>query len=206
MLVMLNVHETFDVTRLRPDVRHLRIGLGWDRSEQPAGLWSRVFGRREAVDLDAACLLLDKYGELIDMVWFKKLRTLDDSVCHRGDSLDGRPASADQALCDDESIDVDLKKIADSVVYLFFSVCSYTGHNFKDIEQAHCRILNAKTDDELARFDLSRRGAHTGLIMAGLSRVGSGWQLQALGEPVNARTPEELLTTLQQWVHPPASS
>ncbi|MEY4517129.1 MAG: hypothetical protein RL180_1475 [Pseudomonadota bacterium] len=199
MLMMLTPHQQLDLTRLRPNLRRLRIGLGWTYTAQPTGLIDRLLGRASVVDLDAACLMLGHSGDLIDMIWFKKLRALDDSVRHHGDSTNGEPASALEHDDDDESIDVDLKKIADSVHYLFFTVCSYTGHNFEDIAHAHCRVLDIQMNQDIARLDLSQRGAHTGLIMACLSRQDDGWVLHAIGEPVNARTPEDLISRLQQW-------
>jgi tellurium resistance protein TerZ len=193
-------HHPIDLTHLHPTPRRLRIGLGWTQTTQPTGLMDRLLGRASVVDLDAACLMLGHTGDLIDMIWFKKLRALDDSVRHRGDSTNGQPVSVlAQHNDDDESIDVDLKKIADSVHYLFFTVCSYTGHNFEDIAHAHCRVVDSQTDQDIAHFDLSQRGAHTGLIMACLSRQDDGWVLHAIGEPVNARTPEDLISRLQQW-------
>ena len=61
--------------------------------------------------------------------------------------------------------------------------------------------MNARTGDELVRFDLSQQGKNTGIMLARLTRnADQGWSLQALGEPVDAQTPDQMIEFAQQCI------
>jgi tellurium resistance protein TerZ len=196
--------DRFDLSQLAHSPNRLKIGLGWQPDEQPQGLLQRLLGQDSPVDLDAACLVMDKTNNLIDLVWYKNLRTRDDSIQHLGDSMTGddRGDLADQnGLVDQESMLVLLDKLAASVETLLFCVCSHGGHDFSSIKQAHFRMMDARSGDELVRFDLSQHGKNTGLILARLTRnADRGWSLQALGEPVDAQTPDQVIELAHQWL------
>lgn len=196
--------DRFDLSQLQPSPDRLKIGLGWQPDEQPQGMLQRLLGQDTPIDLDAACLVLDKTGSLIELVWYKNLRTRDDSIQHLGDSMTGedRGELADEnGLTDQESILVLLDELAPSVETLLFCVCSHGGHDFRSIKHAHFRLMNARNGDELVRFDLSQHGKNTALILARLTRnADQGWSLQALGEPVDAQTPDQVIELAHQWI------
>lgn len=196
--------DRFDLSQLSPSPDRLKIGLGWQPDEQPHGLLQRLLGQETVVDLDAACLVMDKTNNLIELVWYKNLRTRDDSIQHLGDSTTGTDRGDlddENGLTDQESMLIDLNQLAASVETLLFCVCSHGGHTFQNIKQAHFRLMNARTGDELVRFDLSQQGKNTGLMLARLARnADQGWSLQALGEPVDAQTPDQMIEFAQQWV------
>ncbi len=64
------------------------------------------------------------------------------------------------------------------------------------MQNAFCRLVDEQTGGELARYTLSGGGAYTAQIMAKLHRGGSGWQLQAIGEPASGRTFQDLLPAI----------
>lgn len=196
--------DRFDLSQLKPRPDRLKIGLGWQPDEQPQGILQRLLGQDTPVDLDAACLVLDKTNNLIELVWYKNLRTRDDSIQHLGDSMTGDDRGklqSENGLTDQESMLVELNQLAPSVETLLFCVCSHGGHDFRSIQHAHFRMMNARTGDELVRFDLSRQGKNTGLILARLTRnADQGWSLQALGEPVDVQTPDQLIELAHQWI------
>jgi len=165
----------------------VRMGLGWDAAKKKG-----LFGsRRQSIDLDASALLFDAAGSLVDQVWFRQLNSKDGSVHHTGDNLTGAGEG------DDESIQVDLSRLPASVHALVFTVNSFTGQNFSQIENAYCRLLDETAGDaELARYDLTGSGSHTAQIMAKLSRDGAGWSMTALGIPASGRTFHDLLPAL----------
>jgi tellurium resistance protein TerZ len=165
----------------------VRMGLGWDAAKKKG-----LFGsRRQTIDLDASALLFDAAGSLVDQVWFRQLNSKDGSVHHTGDNLTGAGEG------DDESIQVDLSRLPASVNALVFTVNSFTGQNFSQIENAYCRLLDETAGDaELARYDLTGSGSHTAQIMAKLSRDGAGWSMTALGIPASGRTFHDLLPAL----------
>jgi tellurium resistance protein TerZ len=165
----------------------VRMGLGWD-----AAMKRGLFGsRKQSIDLDASALLFDAAGSLVDQVWFRQLNSRDGSVHHTGDNRTGAGEG------DDESIQVDLSRVPATVSTLVFTVNSFTGQNFSQIENAYCRLLDETAGDaEIARYDLSGSGGHTAQIMAKVSRDGAGWSMTALGIPASGRTFHDLLPAM----------
>ena len=165
----------------------VRMGLGWDAVKKKG-----LFGSRtQSIDLDASALLFDGHGALVDQVWFQQLTSRDGSVRHTGDNLTGAGEG------DDESIQVDLSRVPANVNTLVFTVNSFTGQNFSQIENAYCRLLDETAGDaEIAKYNLTGSGNHTAQIMAKVSRDGAGWSMTALGIPASGRTFHDLLPAL----------
>lgn len=161
------------------------MGLGWD------AVGRGFLGRKKSVDvdLDASCLLFDSRGGLVDQVWFQQLRSKDGSVEHTGDNRTGAGDG------DDEVIVVDLSTVPASVATLVFTVNSFTGQDFSQVENAFCRLVDAAqpAQVELARYELTGSGRHNAQVMAKLTRDGSGWAMTALGETASGRTFRDLL-------------
>ncbi|KAB2386417.1 TerD family protein [Actinomadura montaniterrae] len=162
----------------------VRMGLGWDAVAKK-GLFGK--GKAQSIDLDASCLLFDAGGNLADSVWFRQLRSKDGSVQHTGDNLTGAGEG------DDEVINVDLQSVPANVVQLVFTVNSFTGQDFSQIENAFCRLVDEATGQEIARYDLSGAGQHNAQIMAKVSRDGDGWSMTAIGATASGRTFQHLL-------------
>ncbi|GAA2159951.1 TerD family protein [Actinomadura napierensis] len=162
----------------------VRMGLGWDAVAKK-GLFGK--GKAQSIDLDASCLLFDGSGNLADSVWFRQLRSKDGSVQHTGDNLTGAGEG------DDEVINVDLQGVPANVVQLVFTVNSFTGQDFSQIENAFCRLVDETTGQEIARYDLSGSGQHNAQIMAKVSRDGEGWSMTAIGATATGRTFQHLL-------------
>ncbi|MDR8326040.1 tellurium resistance protein TerZ, partial [Acinetobacter baumannii] len=80
------------------------------------------------------------------------------SVVHSGDNLTGEGDG------DDEIIRVDLTKLPANVEYLAFTVNSFRGQSFNDVDNAFCRVVD-QPNKELARYQLTGQGAHTGIII-----------------------------------------
>ena len=76
---------------------------------------------------------------------------------------------------------------------LVFTVNSFTGQNFSKVENAYCRLINASTGVEVARYALSGQGPHTAQIMAKLYRHGGEWKMHAIGENGSGRTFDDLM-------------
>jgi tellurium resistance protein TerZ len=164
----------------------VRMGLGWDAVKKRG-----LFGSRsQEIDLDASCLLFDAGGALVDQVWFRQLTSADGSVQHTGDNLTGAGEG------DDESIKVDLSRVPANVSTLVFTVNSFTGQDFSQIENAFCRLIDETNEAEIARFELTGSGSHTAQIMAKVSRDGAGWAMTALGTAASGRTFRDLLPAL----------
>jgi tellurium resistance protein TerZ len=165
----------------------VRMGLGWDAAPVKG-----LFGRKRAqtIDLDASALLFDARGALVDQVWFQQLTSKDGSVQHTGDNLTGEGEG------DDESIRVDLSRVPQGVSTLVFTVNSFTGQDFSQIENAFCRLVDEANGAEIARYELTGSGSHTAQIMAKVARDGAGWSMTAIGVPASGRTFKDLLPAI----------
>ena len=165
----------------------VRMGLGWDAVKKK-GLFGGM--RNQSIDLDASALLFDAQGNRVDQVWFQQLRSRDGSVQHTGDNLTGAGEG------DDESIRVDLTALPPTVATIVFTVNSFTGQDFSQIENAFCRLIDESNEAEIARYDLSGSGRHNAQIMAKVTRDGAGWSMTALGIPASGRTFRDLLPAM----------
>ncbi|GGR70134.1 tellurium resistance protein TerZ [Nocardioides luteus] len=167
-------------------IDHVRIALGWDAVRKG------FFGgfRGADVDMDASAILYDAAGSHVDQAWFRQLRTRNDAVVHTGDNRTGAGAG------DDESIIVHLDRVPADVAQIVFTINSFTGQSFAQIQNAFCRVVDESTRAEIARFDMSHSGPHTAEIMAKLSRHDGGWSMTALGEIGNGRTFQDLLPSI----------
>jgi len=164
----------------------VRMGLGWDAVKKRG-----LFGSRsQSIDLDASALLFDARGGLVDAVWFRQLRSRDGSVQHTGDNLTGEGEG------DDESVIVDLTRVPAEVTQIVFTVNSFTGQDFSQIENAFCRLVDETTREEIARYSLSGSGTHNAQVMAKVSRGGSGWTMTAIGAIATGRTFQDLMPAI----------
>jgi tellurium resistance protein TerZ len=168
----------------------VRMGLGWDAVKKRG-----LFGSRsQSIDLDASALLFDGAGNLLDAVWFRQLRSRDGSVQHTGDNLTGDGEG------DDESIIVDLTRVPQQVTQIVFTVNSFTGQDFSQIENAFCRLVDETNQDELARYDLTGSGRHNAQIMAKVSRGQGGWTMTAIGGIASGRTVQDLVPAVSPFL------
>ncbi|MCW2526113.1 MAG: hypothetical protein JWM76_973 [Pseudonocardiales bacterium] len=168
----------------------VRMGLGWDALKKKG-----LFGKRtQSIDLDASVLLFDGRGALVDQVWFNQLISTDGSVIHTGDNRTGAGDG------DDESVRVDLSRVPAQVMTLIFTVNSFTGQDFSQIENAFCRLIDETNETEIARYELTGSGTHNAQIMAKLSRDGAGWSMTAIGAPTSGRTFKDLLPAVAGYL------
>ncbi|MFD5113222.1 TerD family protein [Streptomyces sp. NPDC058391] len=156
----------------RPLLSKVKMGLGWE----PAY-------RGKDIDLDASVIAYGPNRNHLDSCYFGKLSILNGAVKHSGDNLTGEGAG------DDEVIVVDLGRLPADATGLVFTVNSFSGQKFTEVAKAYCRLIDAATDEELVRFDLTTAEPQTGVMMAKLIKQFSGeWEMTGLGEFVKSRT------------------
>jgi tellurium resistance protein TerZ len=124
-----------------------------------------------------------------DVVFFRHLVSDDGSVRHTGDNLVGGAGQGG----DDESILVDLQRVPVHIDQIVFTVNSFTGQTFAEVQNAFCRLVDENNGEELARYTLTGGGAYTAQIMAKVQRMDGAWQMKALGEPAQGRTFQDLM-------------
>ncbi|MDQ8701725.1 TerD family protein [Streptomyces sp. LHD-70] len=156
----------------KPLLSQVKMGLGWE----PAF-------RGKDIDLDASVIAYGPSRNHLDSCYFGKLAILNGAIKHSGDNLTGEGGG------DDEVIVVDLGRLPQEVSGLVFTVNSFSGQKFNDVAKAYCRLIDAATDEELVRFDLTGAEPQTGVMMAKLIRQFSGeWEMTGMGEFVKSRT------------------
>lgn len=185
MTVSMSKGQRISLEKDGGELRQVRMGLGWDAVKKRS-----FFGSREReVDLDASCVVFAD-GRPADVVYFGKLVTDDGSIRHTGDNLTGHGEG------DDESIVVDLGRLPVHITSLVFTVSSFNGQTFDEVENAFCRLVDEASGQELARYTLTGGGRHTGMVMAKVYRHGQSWKMAAIGEPAQGRTFKDMLPAL----------
>lgn len=192
MAINLQKKQPFNLSKAAAGLNSVFFGLGWEPAKpKSSGLFGAIFGgggTPKNIDLDASCLAYDSNKNLIGTVWFrdKNARSLNGAVRHSGDNLTGDGDG------DDEIIEVDLQQLPANVATLVFTICSFQGQTFNEIEEASVRVVNRATGAELAKFRLTDSSNTTANIMAKLYKVDGEWQIEALGIPANGRTALDL--------------
>ncbi|WP_413800181.1 TerD family protein [Streptomyces iranensis] len=171
----------------------VRMGLGWQAAPRK-GFLARLTAKE--IDLDASAVLFAG-REAVDVVFFQHLTSDDGSVRHTGDNLVGGAGQGG----DDESILIDLQRVPVHVDQILFTVNSFSGQTFAEVQNAFCRLVDETNGQELARYTLSGGGPYTAQIMAKVHRAGGGgasgaWQMSAIGAPATGRTFQDLLPVL----------
>ncbi len=189
MGISLTKGGNISLEKVAPNITSIALGLGWGQIEKKG-----FFGKKKiSVDLDASCLLFDANKNLADAVWFQQLKSKDGSVVHTGDDLTGGGKEGDP----NEVIDVHLKDIPKNINALVFTVNSFSSETFDGIPNAFCVLNNLKSNQEIARYNLSvEGGGHTGLVIAKLYRHNDDWKFKALGEWGKGRTFDKLLPVI----------
>eukprot|EP00917_Polyrhabdina_sp_WS-2016_P030022 GHVP01064002.1.p1 GENE.GHVP01064002.1~~GHVP01064002.1.p1 ORF type:complete len:197 (+),score=29.42 GHVP01064002.1:1-591(+) len=142
------------------DQRLIKIGLGWD------------YECGKQLDMDVSCVIFDKDSKFIDVVWFKNLNALNDSIKHSGDNLNG------QGDGDDEVITVLLDRLPQEVHTLIFVINMYSaGTSFQDMSD----FLNSEA-----------------LIVAKVHFYQTRWEVQALGIPASGRTYRQTMDKIKE--------
>ncbi len=153
------------------------MGLGWDPAPS-----------RGRIDLDASVIAFDVAGRKLEIVWFMHLKEFRGAIQHTGDNLTGDGEG------DDEQIRVKLDQLPEQVAALVFTINSFSGQKFTQVSRAFCRLVDARTNAELVRFDLTASEPQTGVLMCALTRTGAGpWEMRALGSFHGGRTVKKLV-------------
>ncbi|GAB4098409.1 TerD family protein [Sinomonas halotolerans] len=162
------------LTKTDPGLTNAIIGLGWDPRTTTG----------DAFDLDASALMLGADGKVrsdADFIFYNQKQSADGSVAHLGDNRTGEGGG------DDEQIQVHLANVPADVerivVVVSIDQAEARRQNFGMVRGAYCRIVNASTDAEVVRYDLSEdAAAETCMIFAELYRHSGEWKFKAIGQ------------------------
>lgn len=184
MGISLSKGQTISLDKGDKGLTKIFMGLGWDPVKK-GGFFGRMMGG-DSIDLDASVIVLDANKSMIDAVSFSQLKSRDGAIRHGGDNLTGDGDG------DDEVIYVDLANLNPKAQHLVFTVNSFRGQTFDEVDNAFARLVDETTGEELCRYTLTEKGRHTGVVMAVVSKTASGWDMKAVGKPAQGRTVRDM--------------
>ncbi len=193
-MISLSKNQAISLTKTAgKTLTKIAIGLGWDPIKKKGFLSSLLGGGSSSIDLDASCVLLDSKGNAIDTIWFNKLKSNCGSVIHLGDNLTGDGDG------DDEVININLTALPANVAHIAITVNSFSGQTFNEVDNAFCRVVDsASGSKEICNYKLTEQGAHTGILLASLSKQDNDWIFKAHGTPCKGRVIDDMLSDIKK--------
>lgn len=178
MSVSLSKGQRVDLTKGRPSLKNILVGLGWDINH---------YDGEADFDLDASVFMLkenNKVGKDDDFIFYGNLEHSSKSVKHMGDNRTGEGDG------DDEVIKIKLDKIPSDYETLVVTVTIYDAEsrlqNFGMVGNAYVRVVDEETGEELIRFDLSEDfSTETALVVAEIYKHNGEWKFKAVGSGYN---------------------
>lgn len=180
-------------------LQNVCVGVNWGAIEKKNWLGGI---EKEAVDLDASCILFDEAKNNVDVVYFGSLRSKDGAISHSGDDLTG-DMDGDDGL-DNEIITVDFSKLNSQVTHVAFVLNSYRGHDFGTIPFASIRIYEgtpSRVNEVFATYNIAKGegfAGHVSMVLGVFYKRNGEWKFNAIGEPTKDRKLEEAIKTVQQ--------
>lgn len=155
------------------------------------------------VDLDASCVLFDANGQLIEIIYYRKLFSDDRAIIHSGDDREG-DTDGDDGL-DNEIISVELLKLNSKVNKVVFFVNSFKKQDFSEIPFCSIRIYEGtpnKIDKVIANYEIASDPQYKGfvsMVLGDLHKTSNGsWGFNAIGDPVKSKDLEETVEIIKQ--------
>ncbi len=177
MPVNLSKGGNVSLTKEAPGLKKILVGLGWD---------ARATDGAE-FDLDTSVFMLtegDKVRKNEDFIFYNNLKSTDGSVEHLGDNRTGEGDG------DDEQVTVGLDMVTPDIQKLAFAVTIHEAaerrQNFGMVSNAYMRVVNADTNVEIARYDLSEDAAtEAAMVFGEIYRHNGEWKFRAVGQGFN---------------------
>jgi len=179
-------------------LKNVCVGINWGAIEKK-GLFST---KKEAVDLDASCALYNENKQLVDVIYFRNLRSKDGAIRHSGDDLTG-DINGDDGL-DNEVISVDFSKLDPSIKHVAFFLNSFQGHDFAKVPFASIRIYEGvptKVNEVFAKYNIAgatNYAGHVSMVMGVFYQRSGEWKFNTIGEPTKDRDIQQTVNTITQ--------
>ena len=171
MSINLKKGSSFNLTKNKPTLKKVMIGLGWDLVTQK-------------IDLDACVFMIGKNGKLLAddyFVFYNNLNSPDGSVKHTGDNRTGMGDD------DDEMVLVNLDVVNPNCEDIIFAVTIHEAaekkHHFGLLAEAYIRLFDVENQAEVLRYDLDAEfGGKSEVVFAKLSKRNNEWSFTAVGD------------------------
>lgn len=150
------------------------VGLGWDNNASSTG---------QAFDLDASVFVLGENKKILSdahFIFYNNLISPDGAVEHTGDNTDGAGDG------DDESIKIDLSKIANNATEICFVVTIHDAENrkqnFGQVRNSFVRVYNPDSKEEILKYELEEDfSVETAVEFGRLYKKNNEWKFEAVG-------------------------
>lgn len=161
--------------RINIGLSKISIGLGWNPNE----------GTGAAFDLDASAFMLNENRVIPaeeNFIFYGNTDSPDTALHHTGDD----PTGGNSADGDDETIQVDLAKIAPAINEILFVVTIHDAiarkQNYGQIRNSYIRIVDDATGQEIAKYELDEDfSIETGVEFGKLYKRDGNWKFEASG-------------------------
>ena len=161
--------------RINIGLSKISIGLGWNPNE----------GTGAAFDLDASAFMLNENRVIPaeeNFIFYGNTDSPDTALHHTGDD----PTGGNSADGDDETIQVDLAKIAPAINEILFVVTIHDAiarkQNYGQVRNSYIRIVDDATGQEIAKYELDEDfSIETGVEFGKLYKRDSNWKFEASG-------------------------
>ena len=185
MSISLQKGQKVSLSKDNAGLAKIVVGLGWDEVEQKkAGFFAP---KPQPIDCDASAILL-KNGKLVDpkadLVYFGNLTHKSGTIQHMGDNLTGAGEG------DDEQIMIDLSAVPQEydriVIVVNIYGCVQRKQHFGMIRNAFIRLVDARNNNEMCRYNLSEDySGMTAMIFGEVYRHNGEWKFNAVGQGTN---------------------
>lgn len=208
------------IEQLGVSAKQWQLALSWQRTRVPkAGLINQLKKRTELLDIDLSCLLCNRYGEVLESVWFKQVRDQAECIHHHGDELVGIKPTLPESIepigdkttpsdtrqdeyhdrqTNQERMGLYLTRIPTHVFHVVMLVANYRGHHLAQAKQGVCQL----TDDEgnmITEMNLETLPADcSALWLATLTRSGDGWRFNADKRPLSGHQHDALVKQVHE--------
>ena len=174
MAISLQKGGNVNLSKEAPGMKKMLIGLGWSMRATDG----------DAFDLDGSVFLLGAGGKVrsdADFVFYNQAKSSDGSVVHSGDNRTGEGEG------DDETITVELDKVPADVEKIAVCVTIHDAEarrqNFGMVSRAYVRCVDAITNAEVARYDLSEDASvEAARVFGEIYRHNGEWKFKAMGQ------------------------
>ena len=174
MAISLQKGENTNLSNAAPGMSKMVVGLGWN-ARGTSG---------EAFDLDASAFMLnagDKVPSDANFIFYNQDKSPDGSVKYIGDNRTGDGDG------DDETIVIELDRVPAGIEKIAVCVtihqASERNQNFGQVSGAFIRCVDASTNQEVARFDLSEDfSVETAVVFGAIYRNSGAWKFRAVGQ------------------------
>ena len=174
MGINLKKKKKVSLTKNKPGLSKVVVGLGWDTNKFDTG---------GDFDLDASAFLVEENGKVSnqnDFIFFGNLEHSSGAVKHIGDNRTGEGDG------DDEQIFVELEKIPSNIKRIVFTATIYEAEkrkqNFGQISNAYIRIIDQEKNEELLRYDLGEDfSIETAVVFGEIYENNGEWKFNAMG-------------------------